>query len=277
MAQMKVVVRDHTGSKKTPVELPDDVPMQRLIPALVTKMSLPTSQGGQPLTYALDHVRTGKRLRDEDTLQSAGVQPDDILTLLPQITAGLAAGNPRLRRLQSDYERLQKLVAQSDLVRIAATEGNPPEKYVIEFTCRGIERLNGRSPVYRESHQMGIVLPAGYPTDKPGLAFLTPVFHPNIQSRGYVCIGEWWPAKWLDQVVFMVAEMIQYKIPPTKDTSGDVLNPQAVEWISRNRHLVPVDRREVKSVGDELFASIKIGGGTSRVSEDVFGQINILG
>lgn len=88
MAQIKVIVQDHTGAKKTPVELPDDVPMRRLIPALVTKMSLPTTQGGQPLTYALDHKRTGKRLRDEDTLQDGGVQPDDVLQLLPAVTAG---------------------------------------------------------------------------------------------------------------------------------------------------------------------------------------------
>ena len=89
MAQMKVIIQDHTGAKKTPVELPDDVPMRRLTPALVTKMSLPTTQGGQPLTYGLDHKRTGRRLRDDDTLRGAGVQPDDILQLMPTVTAGL--------------------------------------------------------------------------------------------------------------------------------------------------------------------------------------------
>jgi hypothetical protein len=88
MAQIKVIIKDITGSKKTPVELPDDVQLRRLVPALVTKMSLPTSQGGAPLVYGLDHQRSGKRLRDEDTLSSAGVQADDILTLIPQPTAG---------------------------------------------------------------------------------------------------------------------------------------------------------------------------------------------
>lgn len=88
MAQLKVIIQDHTGSKKTPVELPDDVPMRRLVPALVTKMSLPTTQGGQPLTYAMDHKRTGKRLHDPDTLQAAGVQMDDVLQLMPTVTAG---------------------------------------------------------------------------------------------------------------------------------------------------------------------------------------------
>lgn len=88
MAQLKVIIQDHTGSKKTPVELPDDVPMKRLLPALVTKMGLPTQQSGQPLTYRLDHKRSGKRLGDDDTLSSAGVQAEDVLILIPTVTAG---------------------------------------------------------------------------------------------------------------------------------------------------------------------------------------------
>ena len=88
MANIKVYILDHTGAKRTPVELPDDVAMRRLIPALVTKMNLPTSQGGNPIVYKLDHKKSGKRLGDDDTLQSAGVEPEDVLRLLPEVTAG---------------------------------------------------------------------------------------------------------------------------------------------------------------------------------------------
>ncbi|HUW12459.1 MAG TPA: EsaB/YukD family protein [Anaerolineae bacterium] len=88
MAQMKVIIQDQVGAKKTPVELPDDAPMSGLLRALVTKMNLPTMRGGQPITYVLDHKRSGRRLRDEDTLKGAGVQADDVLALLPQVTAG---------------------------------------------------------------------------------------------------------------------------------------------------------------------------------------------
>jgi hypothetical protein len=88
MAQLKVYIRDHTGTKVTPVELPDDIPMKRLLPALVTKMGLPTLQGGTPIVYKLDHRPTGKRLRDDDTMASAGVQAEDELILLPEVTVG---------------------------------------------------------------------------------------------------------------------------------------------------------------------------------------------
>ena len=88
MASTKVIIYDPTGSKKTPVELPGNVPMKRLIPALVSKMGLPTSQGGNPITYRLDHRDSGKRLGDEMSLDDAGVQQDDILSLFPEVTAG---------------------------------------------------------------------------------------------------------------------------------------------------------------------------------------------
>ena len=88
MASIKVVIYDPTGSKKTPVELPVDVSMQRLIPALVTKMGLPTTQGANPITYRLDHRASGKRLSEDDSLKDAGVQEDDILSLFPEVTAG---------------------------------------------------------------------------------------------------------------------------------------------------------------------------------------------
>ncbi len=88
MANIKVVIYDPTGSKKTPVELPADVSMQRLIPALVTKMGLPTTQGANPITYRLDHRASGKRLSESESLKDAGVQEDDILSLFPEVTAG---------------------------------------------------------------------------------------------------------------------------------------------------------------------------------------------
>ena len=78
MASVKVIIYDPTGSKKTPVELPNDVPMRRLIPALVSKMGLPTTQGANPITYRLDHRDSGKRLSEDESLLDAGVGEDGI-------------------------------------------------------------------------------------------------------------------------------------------------------------------------------------------------------
>ena len=88
MASTKVIIYDPTGSKKTQVELPDDLPMRRLIPALVSKMGLPTTQGANPITYRLDHRPSGKRLGDDESLRDASAKEDDILSPFPQVPAG---------------------------------------------------------------------------------------------------------------------------------------------------------------------------------------------
>lgn len=83
-AQMvKVIVQDATGLKQSPIELPDDIPISVLIPVMVAKLNQPVARKGWPLLYELDNGRAGKRLRDEDTLASAGVESDDILILHP--------------------------------------------------------------------------------------------------------------------------------------------------------------------------------------------------
>ena len=92
MAKIKVIIVDHLGAKKTPVELPDDVPMRQLLPALVTKMELSmTSTDGQPIQYKLDHEKSGNRLGDEETLSDAGVEAEDRLMLMPEPIAGALA------------------------------------------------------------------------------------------------------------------------------------------------------------------------------------------
>ncbi len=88
MASLQVFIIDHTGSRKTGVEMPDDVPMSRLVPALVTQLDLPLQQGSNRIVYKLDHRRTGHRLGENETLSSAEVQEDDVLTLLPELVAG---------------------------------------------------------------------------------------------------------------------------------------------------------------------------------------------
>lgn len=88
MARLRIALLDHLRGTKTQVELPDEVPMNRLIPALVRRLGLPTEQDGQPVTYRLDNRETGQRIGDEQSLAEANVQDQTVLTLLPEVTAG---------------------------------------------------------------------------------------------------------------------------------------------------------------------------------------------
>jgi hypothetical protein len=163
--------------------------------------------------------------------------------------------SPQLRRLRADHDRILQLIGQTDFIRIVSTGGNPPHTYTLEYTCRGVERVEDKRIVTRDSHRVVISLPSDYPTGKPNIRFETPIFHPNINSVGALCIGPWWAAKWLDELALMVAEMIQYKVPPTRDTMVDVLNQSAVVWLQNNRSQLPIDKRDIKN---DLFGRIRI-------------------
>lgn len=167
----------------------------------------------------------------------------------------------RERRLRSDFERLQNLVQQSDFIEIAKIEGNPPELYVIRFTCKGITRVGALGvPIYSEEHMVGIYLPSAYPTKMPQMRWFTPIFHPNINAEGtFVCIDVWYPTKFLDDLCLMLGRMIQYKnynpySPARKD---------AAQWSVMYPHLFPVDSRPLRR-----------GTAESKVSEEF--EIRIL-
>ena len=88
MARVRVTLVDHLRGTKTQVEVPNDVPMNRLVPALVGRLGLPTDQDGQPVTYRLDNRDTGQRVGDDQTLADAAVQDGAVLALFPEVTAG---------------------------------------------------------------------------------------------------------------------------------------------------------------------------------------------
>ena len=170
-------------------------------------------------------------------------------------------------RLRNDHNRVIDLVKRSEFVFIIDTDGDPPERYRIRFTCKGVEKLTpSNRPVYRELHEVTVYLHAEYPLKQPQLKWLTPIFHPNIHRTGAVCIGAWWPAKTLDELLLTLGEMIQYK----NFDPMDPMNSQAASWALRNKNLFPIDDRPLK--GQSLDDLIILG--DEEEADDL--SINIL-
>ena len=91
MPQIRVSVLDPSQSKKTQVEVPDNVPTQRLVRALVAKMGLPLNdERNQPINYRLGYSQGGndREINPEETLGEAGVQSNDALRLHADMRAG---------------------------------------------------------------------------------------------------------------------------------------------------------------------------------------------
>lgn len=89
MGSVNVTVMDVTGSRRQEATLPDDVPVRRVLAALVEKMGLPIEgPDGGPISYRFHHRDTGRQLGDAETLASSGVMDGHTLRLQPEIIAG---------------------------------------------------------------------------------------------------------------------------------------------------------------------------------------------
>ena len=88
MAQINISIIDSVGGTKTMVEVPDDVPMNQLIPELVSALNLPVRQGGNLISYRMDNNTTGQRMGERATLADSGVESGAIFSLSPEVTAG---------------------------------------------------------------------------------------------------------------------------------------------------------------------------------------------
>ncbi len=88
MAGFNVTLRDLATDLSHEVELPHDITMSRLLPALTTRLELPlTGPNGEPMSYRLQ-TESGTVLRESDTLSAVGVQDGATLTLSSEMEAG---------------------------------------------------------------------------------------------------------------------------------------------------------------------------------------------
>lgn len=259
MADLPVTVVLPNGSARQ-AEIPDDIALRDIVPELVSLLQLPTvGPDGRPMGYRLDSKALGRELGEEETLQEAAVPPEDRLILTADITAGALSveKSPRMRRLRGDHDLMQELSARSDLIEFrakSARRGLPPERYIVTYKCKGIVGVDrDGKPKYGSRHQVEIYLHSQYPQRWPGMKWLTPIWHPNINHlNGSVCIdAAWWTAsRSLDRLVIMIGEMVQYKNfhdDPTKPPFP--WDPEAARWCRayRRKHpgVFPVDKREL--------------------------------
>jgi len=241
-------------------EIPDDVPVGELLLELASLLKLPTvGPDGRPMGYRLDSKALGKELSEKETLAQAGVPQEDRLMVSADITAGGTSidQSPHMRRLRADHQLIQELNSRSDLISVQPVNPRPPlppERYIATFKCKSIIQVDrAGKPRYGDLHQVEIYLHNQYPQRWPGMNWLTPIWHPNINHlNGSVCIdAAWWAAsRSLDRLVIMLGEMLQYKNfhddPTRPPFPWDV---EAARWCRsyREKHpdVFPLDKREL--------------------------------
>ena len=155
--------------------------------------------------------------------------------------------SPRHRRLEADYAAIKKLDRESSIFSFEAT-GKTPESYRLIFSGLGFWKLDTGQVVVRDEHQVTVELGAAYPRLIPGIAWQTPVFHPNISTGGVVCLGgygtHWVPSLKLDEMCVMLWDMIRYK---NFDTESPY-NREAANWTkTQTQHSFPIDTRSLRN------------------------------
>ncbi len=88
MADVPVTLILPAGGSRT-AEVPNDVPVRELLPELTSSLQLPTTgPDGRPMSYRVDSKALGRELREDETLEAAGVPQNDRLMLTADVTAG---------------------------------------------------------------------------------------------------------------------------------------------------------------------------------------------
>jgi ubiquitin-protein ligase len=144
--------------------------------------------------------------------------------------------NVRLRRLVSEYARLQLVFEGHDRIGIVETIGRPPEKYLIEYQLKGLVEENNEI-CERNTHRAEITLGPGYPREMPRCVMLTPVFHPNIDHLA-ICTEDIGSAgQTLDQTIIFIGQMICFQAYNLQSPR----NGDAARWTSEHLEELPLE------------------------------------
>ena len=117
------------------------------------------------------------------------------------------------RRIMTEVDRLEKLRTGTDpsglKFLLDQSPVNNPSSNII------LGRILPTSNIYSQAaYQIEIKLPAEYPFKAPEVRFVTPIYHPNVDDKGKICVdilnsGETFkPTTSLTEVVRAVANLI---------------------------------------------------------------------
>lgn len=164
--------------------------------------------------------------------------------------------SPRDRRLRADRAAMHQLGAETTILSFDDDgAGTPPERWMLTFHGTGLKRVvrdRENAIVEHSVHQVEVILGSEYPRRRPDLRWKTPIYHPNVQENGAVCLGgystHWAPSLRLDALCEMLWDMLRYD-------NFDIRSPynlMAARWAgAQPASRFPLDRRQLR---DKLAA-----------------------
>jgi hypothetical protein len=142
------------------------------------------------------------------------------------------------------------LAAASDLLDLEPLGDPAPDRYIADFSSRGLMRDPGGRIVESNRFTVGIWFPPDYLRRADTFTVATVLrprtcWHPNISARTpHICLGFLTPGTELVSILYQLYEI--YTWNKVKMDENDALNSAACAWARRNQHRFPIDRRPLK-------------------------------
>nr|VFK45976.1 MAG: Ubiquitin-protein ligase [Candidatus Kentron sp. TC] len=146
----------------------------------------------------------------------------------------------RTIRLKNEYEQMNNLARQGDLISWKAASGTAPyvDGYLLTVKAR---TLTGPEPSYRDTHSIRVTIPYDYPNSAPKVQMLSSpyVYHPNWYTDGRWCHGSWNSSESLGDFVIRMIKTLFFDEEITNP--GNSANGEAKNWYqnSRNKRYLP--------------------------------------
>jgi tetratricopeptide (TPR) repeat protein len=149
----------------------------------------------------------------------------------------MATSNEQLKNI---YEDLKAKFDNHPFIKVIPSEGDPPEKYEIQYSILGLIQDSDGKVIESNTHSVFINIPFGYPHFPPSCTPQSPTFHPDFDQAA-ICIGEFWNKdRSLADLVVHIGQMISGEIFSTENAFNDA----ATDWYQKIAENLPFEKMD---------------------------------